>query len=502
MFWADPYNRRTYRNIKYGLAAYSGAVLSNYLSGNSFFDRDTYDYSRFKSKSNTKQMSPIRPRSRSRTPANRIAPYTPVTPSSTPRGRSMARRASTSRSMSLSRPRSSSSSVSRLMNLRNRRVTVSSGPTSTGFLITQRRKRRKYKTKLEKFRQNAVYNGVQYNIEASGSIKDAQTIYLGHALPIYQVRVTAWWCVIRQLIKMAGGNVGELHLDTTLPGFGVGLVAGDVISVQYKATSASSTNSLTWTVPAVAVTLESVIETNFQTTAVDLEEVEWQYMTFVPVASSPLKQAQIKLDQCVLHIGWKSALKMQNRSVNTATDTTTDELDACPIYGKIYEGSGLGARFTQGKLFNPVATPLLSLISNSNTGVISAEAGTVNYLKEPVEYQSFENVKKIGKAHLGPGEIKTSMLFKVFAAKFGNLMRELSPNPKPGSNTNAGLKQLCRFSTYRMFGLEKMLDAVQSEVEAQYVNVAFENDNKIFMSCKLSNIQPTISYFRKINPAS
>lgn len=383
----------------------------------------------------------------------------------------MSRATSTSRALSVYNPR-------RAVKV----VTVGGGPSSGGKLTT--RKIGKAKSKYSKNRRAGSANGVVHCQETTGIQTDANCVYLGHALPIYQLKFAAWWAVFRKIHLMAGGTVGEF-----LPGnliSTVGVSVGDNYGLTYRLNSGLAPATFNYAINAGDV-IEDVINQFSDGGTIDAATVEFLHFVYTPIATSPLKRSQLKLDLLSMKISWKSSLKLQNRTLGTTSDTGTDEPDNCPIYGKSYSGPGLGL-----KLAGNVSQTISGLAANAGTGTIRSSAGANRSLQEPPEPNQFQKVTKAGKIHLAPGEVKTSVLTKVINVRFGYLMNIIAPAPPPAGPEFAGLKINGRFSVYRVFAMEKMMDV--NSGTATNVSIAYENDSKIFVSCSQKYANPTLQY--------
>jgi len=417
--------------------------------------------------------------SRGRTPtrvtAARIAYNTPM--SISPRGRSMTR--------ATSRQRSTSSSLARWMGSNSKvKVVAAGGPSSGGKLYTYRMG--KARSRTVKARRQAALGGIVHCQETTGIVQDANCVYLGHALPIWQLRQASWWAVFRHVLLHAGATVGELGLGNIITAASVGVVGGDTFALTYRLNSTAAIATITHTV-VLGESVEAGVNVFAQNAAIDVATVEFLHFVYTPVAASPLKRSQVKLDLLSLRINFKSSLKLQNRTLGTTTDTSTDEPDNCPIYGKSYGGPGLGVSLRPN-----VSQNITGFTANTTTGLINVVAGGNTGLQEPLQPQQLEKVTQSGRIHLQPGEVKTSVISKNINVRFGFLMNTIAPAPAAAGAASAGVKVNGRFSQYRIFGMEKMMD-VQSGTLTN-VTIAFENDSKMFISCKQKYENPTIQH--------
>lgn len=80
-----------------------------------------------------------------------------------------------------------------------------------------------------------IYGGVTRIIETSAVLSDPEIVYLGHSVPLFQLKYMAWWALIKQLFTRAGAFVQGFTDTQTL--VACGATTGDVIRVVYKATA-------------------------------------------------------------------------------------------------------------------------------------------------------------------------------------------------------------------------------------------------------------------------
>lgn len=374
---------------------------------------------------------------------------------------------------------------------------------SAGKLVTSKMSARRNK----KYRKRKPYvvNGVTRVIEAGGviggsGVSEVEVAWIGHAAPVYQIKYCMWWAALRKLLMKAGGQVAQLSFQTVLGGAGtspVGTVTGDLFVVNLKATESSGVTNVGFTLLAGS-TVSDVITFFAETNAsLQTDTVNVLDFTVIPnLATNVLGRAVLRLQTCYMKVDWKSDLKLQNRTVTVAADDTVDDVNNAPIYGKTYEGPGLGPVY---KAINGGG----SFSANASTGVLTfpiASPTTNNEYSEPLEYQKFEKVTKIGKAHMDPGQIKTSVLSRTFTASFNYLLTSLNPQisqlaTAAGNRSNLNGK----FSHYRMFGLEKMLDA-STAATSTAPSVAYELNTKIQMTIQERRDNPTAQDFIKFRP--
>lgn len=195
--------------------------------------------------------------------------------------------------------------------------------------------------------------------------------------------------------------------------------------------------------------------------------------------------AQINLETARIHFHCKSALKVQNRAVNSEGGDTED-VDNVPLYGRSYEGPGNGAIYVinNNQYFfqaQPLPADALGVVGNPQRFAITPNVtnfgtGYNNTMyKEPPMPKSFKTVTHCGKAHLEPGQIKTSVITHTKSFSFMRMVRDFySGTTSPGP---IGAYQRS-YGKYRFFCLEKMIQTVATTT-VNSIKVAFEVDTKV-----------------------
>jgi len=188
----------------------------------------------------------------------------------------------------------------------------------------------------------------------------------------------------------------------------------------------------------------------------------------------------INLENVTVYVKAKSALKMQNRTVEEAGDDESD-VNNVPLYGRAIEGNGSGPRWKNQKKEASV-----SFISN-NQGIINVVEKT--NLQEPPNPEEFFRVKKVGKVKIEPGEIRTSVLSHTVTKSFNSWYRGLNA-VQMISASSPETEQLYPdypIGKYRLFHIEKMLAAGTA-----YIKTAFEIQQNFVGYCKIKYPQTTI----------
>jgi len=208
--------------------------------------------------------------------------------------------------------------------------------------------------------------------------------------------------------------------------------------------------------------------------------LEWKYdrtpdgeggFYYAAVKSWDLTKARIKLYG-------KSALKIQNRTINTAGNLEADDVDNVPIYGKSYFGSGNYVGYFDPSTSNQTWSPMLYI--TNGTPVLDKLAGVMyakfignHPLTEPPVKSTLRNVKSVGKAHLDPGQVKTDVLTIQKSFNINTLINLLFHHT--GENTQDFLHNI---GLYKVFLFEKMIQAVATN-NVNGIHIAYEVDLKI-----------------------
>lgn len=215
-----------------------------------------------------------------------------------------------------------------------------------------------------------------------------------------------------------------------------------------------------------------------------------------PVSLSQLSQTVIRLEAAYVETYVKMDLKMQNRTVfgSGANDDVVDDVANQPLYGKSYSGVGLGPR-PRG------ATVSQGFTANVNTGIIAfgaSSAGTP--FNEPLDYQYYQNVNKIGKIHMDGGQLKTSVISKRAIFQFGNLMNMINRQLNDAGSTTAPADKSYipkKLAEYKMYAAEKMIDAGATGFTPTVVLMAWEHNVKISARIKTVKQNSTAISFIK-----
>lgn len=355
------------------------------------------------------------------------------------------------------------------------RYSRSGGYLTTGIKKRQWRSRRR--VKMQKW-------GVTKTFE-SGSVKKAdEVMYLGHTThPAIEMRKMMWKSVFKALFKKMGYDVTDPA--TELPG----AVTNDTIYIDYIIKPGFVPQNVNVIRSVCAMSIEALgeyfggLNTNFNNQENDTDFVA---VRFQPGTNSLYPSTNIRLEKSIVKVYVKSSLKIQNRSVTKAADNEADDVDNVPLYGRGYQGTGTCPRLI--KPYNSAVTSGIEFLPSHTTGVIYSGTVTEDFLKEPLFGNEWKNVKKMGKLHLDPGVIKTSVL-TYYKTKYFNVMYSALKTDNGGLSVNTAPK----VGKYRLFGIEKMIDAVESQPFA----VAYEHDWYCGVSFATRKADLTVNLFEK-----
>jgi len=207
------------------------------------------------------------------------------------------------------------------------------------------------------------------------------------------------------------------------------------------------------------------------------------YMTVYGLTAAGSQTSSYKYDltKMKFDVYSKSALKIQNRTVNNAANVEEDDVDNVPLYGKFYSGNGNYIEVDDTIIGTG---PFSDTISSAP--VVTAKF-TASYLQQMREPQPLSVVRKatgIGKVHLSPGSIKTSLLS--YRQRFG-LNYIVTMLARTGNDLTAATCQIFPLGKFKFFHMEKMIQAVGT-TDANAITVAYEVDFKCGAICTAPRI--------------
>lgn len=294
------------------------------------------------------------------------------------------------------------------------------------------------------------------------------TVAVGHNnIPCASILLCAWESIIkRMMIRIGYSDLSDLQEAL------IGFSATDSVVVEYRVNN--DTNIFTRTYIFGASETVSSIAGAFwayfsSATGADTT-LQFKSIRFVPVPSTTQWGAvRMNLTGCMVTFFGKSALKVQNRSVNTAGGDE-EAVDNAPLQGKAYYGKGSGAVPYTKDVKGLVAAA--GFFGNDKNGSI-AKVPTESWYQEPPTAKHFANVKLFGKVLLEAGHIKTSVLYSEHNVPLDNLYRLLT-SFRTDNNTNwTACHTKHSVGHFRFMLLEKMINSSVGTT-ANAINVGFE----------------------------
>lgn len=307
--------------------------------------------------------------------------------------------------------------------------------------------------------------GTSATTEVGQVISTKELAMIGHGTFAKDILEDQFWIsLLKLLFTKIGYPVNDI--DDTLP-FSI---SQDLFSIGYFPTDASV--SVTTVFPIVLDNRLRAIATAFSTaTELFSPGVRLQYIQFQPdLASVPtgeLNYARVWLSDMKIEFTVKSDLKMQNRSIGSTGNDTTDEVDNVPLYGKSYYGKGTYLVPARSNQFGSV----LPTIDNSNG--IFTQNSSGNPFNEPLQGGAFKNITKIGKVHIDPGEIKTSSLIDKMTFNLTDFWLEI--------RTQGLIRKATGKGKFCFMYIEKMID---TSAAAPNLIIALEHNYRVGCVCK------------------
>jgi len=301
--------------------------------------------------------------------------------------------------------------------------------------------------------------GVQITREQGQVVTADYCQYIGHATcPL----VTMKKCFFRGLVKQLLIKAGRLNPDFNQLWF-QGNPSVDRFLFRYQ--QAEQNGILTFNyLTVLGETQESLAMVLYNHFAAETNQ--WSPVSFGYWPNPDgLGGTTMWLKNAHIDIACHSEFKFQNRTVNFADQTEADEVTNAPLQGKSYEGSGTGTNFLLP--LNP-----FSMYASNNDGTIEYNGDGIEGLKEPPAAKLFSQVKTTSSIMVGPGEIKVSKLSYNKTMTIRDFVRKIY------GTLDSVVKQHNTIGTFRMFGLEKMMQVLPVVTEADNIRIAYEHDLK------------------------
>nr|CRY97148.1 hypothetical protein [uncultured prokaryote] len=375
---------------------------------------------------------------------------------------------------SAKKTRSSTKTVTKKRGNGKTRVAANASRSSGFFKKATKRNYRSYRS-----RYKASSNGVLATFETGGVAADVNAVYVGHCTcPPNRMVYMFYHAILKNLFGKMG--VYPTNVTTKIPN----LDEGDTVRISFRSNSepASITQNLTYDIPGAGASPADIVETWYTNSQTFTNQVVFLETIYTPNSSGTglLAWTRVMLQNAKMNIYSKSAFKLQNRSSAVVDESNRNSIDACPLYGKAYQGTGNGAQYLESEAGER------PLICHTVYGVIARPASDVSSLQEPPIPQHFTNISKSSKAHIDPGQVKTDVL--IYRATLS--MYRLLPLMF-GAGADLTYKKT-NMGKFKIFGLEKMIHAEEEEPATE---VAFEANLEMSAALIAGRPQPTARIF-------
>lgn len=315
----------------------------------------------------------------------------------------------------------------------------------------------------------------------------AQSVLVGHSS--YTLK-GLHKIVAMALTKMVAGKL-KRQLSSFTDLIDLNLTGNLILTLKYRPALNSVTQVITYT--AIAGTAKWINIANFFEGQLQAAQPSYTWIslkaedTVGQNNTNGVVMFDIDMTKCRIQLYSKSALKLQNRSINTSGNDDMDDVDNVPLYGKSYDGSGnycihkinadeVDILTPNVKTFHQTFggedywNPVFARLNSATAGSAGGAGNTVNKLTEPPTKVQFDRVKRVGKAHMDPGHIKTSVLTDRRGFLLQSFFRMV--------DFFAADEQAVKAGKFRFFILEKMINAV-ADTATNVIRVAYELDCKI-----------------------
>jgi len=352
-----------------------------------------------------------------------------------------------------------------------RRVGSAANSKSKGFFAPAK----KHTSMADKYIENGIV--IKQEIGTVYTSQRNVAVVAHSTMPAIQVGITLCAALIKKLFTLAGHKIKndqELLLD--------GAYYDGIVRIEFKAKDGAAIQTFDFTVTAATTslqTLRTAMQAWFTTLFVSGNTFQMLklrlYMQYGTLANALDLKSEIDLTTATVDLYGKSALKLQNRTVNTTANDQDSDVDNVPIFGKYFEFKSNGTIYRDYN--KPVAADNPMVTTHTQFGLLYANNASetdTNMYKELPERTQFVGCSKSASSHLDPGEIKTSVIQSQKIYPFSKLFQLVYGQT---ANNTGGSNQFW-FGYTRLFAWEKMIQAVASTAENQF-NLAIENQGEV-----------------------
>lgn len=308
--------------------------------------------------------------------------------------------------------------------------------------------------------------GIIERIESATDVNDNNCVYIGHAT---MPQARALLAVARSMVKALALKIGMPVAD-----FNDNIPVSsnsDIWTLYYRSAydSASpvvSTNlggftGGSYSLANVSNTIRDFLAGS-RNTQTFLIRLSFTPAPIVAGANFPYTRGDIDLVTAKFSYYCRSKLTIQNQTKNLEGTTSTETVNQVPLIGKFYEGPGNG---TNHIVDNLPGTPFVA--DDVNGWIVKPGSATNSAFEEPPKATEFFKVRRTGGVHIGPGEMKTSVITTQKTWFLNAILRELW-------NESLNTYTYVTKGYYRFFGFEKALGIDQA---TDYpILIAFEHE--------------------------
>lgn len=326
--------------------------------------------------------------------------------------------------------------------------------------------------------------GANHTMEVSDDLSAVDAAWIGHVTfcrnVLYREAVI---CLYAEILRRAGTVINSVADETKT------MVLNTQIIIEYKLTNTGNYATSPYVFGVGQATATDFVNWWLSVSRPWYGNAETEFGRIWikgPVASDETYM-QINMANMKCHFEIKSTLKIQNQTVATAGDDE-DDVNNVPLYGKSYNFNGTQLKQTRPYIGNGGGTVISQdLSANVDLGVISYVNSSE--LPEPVQGPvEFRGLKAIGKAHLDPGQVKTSVLTDTINMYFSTLFKSFMDDIP-----SISVQRARNFGKGRIFALEKMINVLGS----LSLKIAYEHNYEVSTSVKLKQPIGLIKSFSK-----
>lgn len=328
-----------------------------------------------------------------------------------------------------------------------------------------------------------MQHGIIHREERAGvTTTTSEAVYVGHITHPSRLLVNLIWkAIAKKLFQKMG-------IYAVTPDEGFAMPADATLSITFKAindgvmTTTPVVPGTSWSINLVANALNAVFLANIDSVDFMLMSLDFTGGT---TTGGTYSKCRIPLSNATLAIDVTSSFSIQNRTLTTSTDGSTDNVNNQPLIGKSYYGTGSGTRAV-----STIPGTSSDLFADALYGVIDIQAGTQGFLQEPPSRAHFPNVTKTGGVILQPGEVKTGKINKAQKISLNKIIRLLATR----ANTGVLTKFNSSLGLFQFYGLEKMVDCVETQPD---ITVGYEHNLSIKIMLKLGREYMTVQSYNK-----